>query len=78
MAYDFTTGVLRFELDVMLSADTDRPKHTDVLEQGMFLSNWLASALRGLGGLDGAAFGNLRLVDEHGSVLWEGATGDQQ
>lgn len=44
--WEMTSGVCVYEVDVMLSADTGREKHTDLKEQGAWLLIPIDRALR--------------------------------
>jgi hypothetical protein len=56
---DFAMGSVVYEIEIMLSSDSGRSKHTDVEEQGAWLALAIKQALTSIE-LNGAAFGRLR------------------
>ena len=57
--FDAATGSVFFEVEVMLSSDSGRDKHTDVVDQGGWLIIPIKQALTSQR-LEGVAFGRIR------------------
>ncbi|MGH9025956.1 MAG: hypothetical protein ACRDWD_07555, partial [Acidimicrobiia bacterium] len=69
--YDFSSGTVVFEIDMMLSSASGRAKHTDIVEQGAWLLEPVRRGLQALPRDDGSgvAFGNIRYMGEGPSGL---------
>jgi hypothetical protein len=57
--FDASTGSVFFEVELLLSSDSGRPKHTDPTEQGGWLMIPIREALTSIP-MEGAAFGRIR------------------
>lgn len=68
MSYDSSVGIVTFEVEMMLSSDSGRSKHTDIEGQGYYLMIPIKNALTALP-LSGLAFGNLRYMGAQRSGL---------
>ena len=60
--FDAAVGTIAFELDLLLSAESGRAKHTDVEEQGSYLLPIVERGLQAFELGPGAAFGSLRYM----------------
>jgi hypothetical protein len=61
---DFGTGFVVYEIEIMLSSDSGRSKHTDVEEQGAWLASPIKQAPTSVE-LVGAAFAHILYWDQH-------------
>jgi hypothetical protein len=62
--HDFAAGSVVYEIEIMLSSDSGRAKHTDVRDQGAWLIYPLARGLQSMVDLEGAAFGAIHYLGE--------------
>lgn len=60
--FEINNGTVVFEIDIFLSSDSGRPKHTDIENQGGFLMIPIERGLRAYEPGPGAGFGMLRYM----------------
>src|SRR6266704_815775 len=68
--FEFSSGTVTYEIDVMLSANTGRAKHTDVRGAGAFMMLAIDRALRSYP-REGINFGGIRYMGDQPSGLSE-------